>query len=312
MRSTLTRSVLITITILFTASLTFAARQARIKGTIKGVDGKGVSGAKITITCLEQTDFLKVIECRKNGSYSLLLVDATRNYVFTVEADGYVSVERPVKVGAGTTDNVIDIELKTPKQMHEQEAEQLLEQPGYKELEEARVAYEAGDMASAKEKFAAAVEIEPDLIQGWMGLAKIADDNDDPETALAHAKKCLEFDDEALSCLAIAVNATSALGLKEENEQFVSKYQELNPEDPAMLFNEAAGYLNAMDDDKAKPLLEQCLDVDPNFGKCLFEYGMLLLRGGDLEGAKAQLQKYLKVEPEGDDAATAAETIKYL
>jgi tetratricopeptide (TPR) repeat protein len=312
MRSTLTRSVLIIISILFTASLTFAARQARIKGTVKDVEGKGVPGAKITITCVEQGDFLKVVECRKNGTYSLLLVDATRNYVFTVEAEGFVSIEQPVKVGAGTTDNVIDIELKTPTQVNEQETEKLLEQPGYRELEDARLAYEAGDFATAKEKFTAAVEILPDLVQGWMGLAKIADEADDAETALVNAKKCLELDDESISCLAIAVNATSALGLKDENERYVAQYQQLNPEDPAMIFNEAAGFLNAMDDEKAKPLLEQCLDVDPDFAKCLFEYGMLLLRGGDLEGAKTYLQKYLKVEPEGADAATAAETIKYL
>ena len=39
---------------------------------------------------------------------------------------------------------------------------------------------------------------------------------------------------------------------------------------------------------------------------------MLLLRAGDMEGAKAHLQKYLEVAPDGDQAATAEETLKYL
>jgi hypothetical protein len=39
---------------------------------------------------------------------------------------------------------------------------------------------------------------------------------------------------------------------------------------------------------------------------------MLLLRSGDMEGAKAHLEKYLEVAPDGPDAATAQETIKYL
>ena len=39
---------------------------------------------------------------------------------------------------------------------------------------------------------------------------------------------------------------------------------------------------------------------------------MLLLRTGDLEGAKTQLEKYLEVAPDGPDAATASETVKYL
>ena len=71
-------------------------------------------------------------------------------------------------------------------------------------------------------------------------------------------------------------------------------------------------FLNAMDDDQAKPLLEQCLDADPEFPKCLFEYGMVLLRGGDIDGAKAQFEKYLEVAPDGEDATTAAETVKWL
>ena len=90
------------------------------------------------------------------------------------------------------------------------------------------------------------------------------------------------------------------------------RYQELNPDDPTSLFNQAAEYLNALDDDKARPLLEQCLEVDPEFPECLFEYGMVLLRTGDLEGAKGQLNKYLEVAPDGKDATAASETVKYL
>ncbi|MEJ2187827.1 MAG: tetratricopeptide repeat protein [Acidobacteriota bacterium] len=87
----------------------------------------------------------------------------------------------------------------------------------------------------------------------------------------------------------------------------MARYQELNPEDPAILYNEAAVFLNKMDDEGARPLLERCLAVDPSF-----PYGMLLLRTGDMEGAKKHLQKYLEVAPDGADAGTAQETLKYL
>jgi hypothetical protein len=39
---------------------------------------------------------------------------------------------------------------------------------------------------------------------------------------------------------------------------------------------------------------------------------MLLLRTGDMEGAKSHLEKYLEVAPDGPDASMAQETIKYL
>ena len=42
------------------------------------------------------------------------------------------------------------------------------------------------------------------------------------------------------------------------------------------------------------------------------EFSLEMLRSGDMEGAKTKLQRYLEVDPEGPDAATARETIKYL
>ena len=39
---------------------------------------------------------------------------------------------------------------------------------------------------------------------------------------------------------------------------------------------------------------------------------MVLLRGGDIDGAKVHFEKYLEVAPEGEDAPTAAETVKWL
>jgi tetratricopeptide (TPR) repeat protein len=92
----------------------------------------------------------------------------------------------------------------------------------------------------------------------------------------------------------------------------MARYQALNPDDPATLFNQAAEFLNALDDEHARPLLERCLAVDPAFPQCLFEYAMVLLRSGDLGGAKAHLQRYLEVAPDGRDAAAASETVKYL
>ena len=132
------------------------------------------------------------------------------------------------------------------------------------------------------------------------------------EGALAAARKCLEMNPESTQCLAIAINASGDLGDNTARTEYMARYQKLNPEDPTVLFNEAAVLLNNLDDDGARPLLERCLAANPDFPECNFEYGMLLLRAGDMEGAKKHLQKYLEVAPNGSLAPTAEETIKYL
>ena len=68
----------------------------------------------------------------------------------------------------------------------------------------------------------------------------------------------LELDDEANGCLAVAANSAQNLGQTDKHASYITRYQELNPDDPTVLFNEAAVFLNNLDDDGARPLLEKC------------------------------------------------------
>jgi tetratricopeptide (TPR) repeat protein len=293
-------------------SIALAASQARVAGTVVDTAGAPIAGATVVVTCPETPSFRKVLEVNAQGQFKILLLDATKAYVFAAEAPGYSGFEREVKVSVGTMDNQITMELMSLEQTAAAEREAILEQPGYKEHNEGLELLRAGDSAGARAKFAEAVAAVPDLAAAWAGMAEIDFDSGSYQDAFDNAEACLEHDDENVKCVAIAANAARELGDMEVNQRYVERYEELNPDDPTTLFNQAAEFLNALDDDQARPLLEQCLEVDPEFPQCLFEYGMLLLRSGDLEGAKAQLTTYLEVAPDGPDAAAAAETVKYL
>lgn len=295
-----------------TTRLAVAGPQARVGGVVVTSDGTPVAGATITITCEQLPKYHKEITTDDAGEFRVLILDATQVYVFKVSADGYLDYSQEIKVPVGTTNNDFRFELQTPGERAKAAQQEIMEQPGYKQYGEAKELLEAGNAAQARDKLDEALSEVPDLIEALEMMAGIDFESGDNETALATALRCLEIDDESLPCLAVAANAASALGDAEAQAEYLARYQELNPDDPATLFNQAAAFLNKMDDGQARPLLEQCLAVDPDFPKCLFEYGMLLLRSGDLEGAKAQLEHYLEVAPEGPDAATAAETVKYL
>lgn len=309
---------IISTTLVFVAALTiavgsaFAGPQARVSGIVVGTDGAPIAGAKITITSEELPKYLKELETGADGEFKVLLLDATKLYIFNTKADGFLDYSEEIKVAVGTTDNYFTFELSTPSERAAAHQQQVMEQPGYKEYGEAKELLEAGKPAEARARLVDALAEMPDLIEALEVMAGIDFDSGDNELALATAERCLEVDDEALRCLAVASNAASNLGDKEAQASYLARYQELNPDDPATVFNQAAGFLNKMDDENARPLLEECLDIDPTFGKCLFEYGMLLLRTGDLEGAKSALEKYLEFNPDGPDATTASETVKYL
>jgi len=289
-----------------------AGPQARIGGFVVGTDGGPIVGATITITSEALPKYNKVLETDKDGGFKVLILDATNTYLFTVTAPGFLEYKEEIKVAVGTTDNEFTFELSTPEELSKARQQEVMEQPGYKEFGEAQELLEAGKTAEARARLEEALEAMPDLIEALEVMAGIDFDSGDADLALATARRCLEEDDESQKCLAVASNAAGMVGDSEAQAAYLAQYQGLNPDDPATLFNQAAGFLNKMDDEAARPFLEQCLAVDPEFAKCLFEYGMLLLRTGDLEGAKAQFERYLEVAPDGADATTAAETIKYL
>jgi len=311
MRKQLATAVVVALVV--AVSLTASAGpQARVSGRVVDSAGEPIAGATVTITSAELPSYEKVVVTDDHGEFRLLLLDATKVYVFAATAEGFLTYNEEVKVPVGTTDNEFTFTLTTGQERATAREQELLEQPGYKEYGEAKELLEQGQTAAARSKLEAALVARPDLIVASEALATIDYDSGDFALALESSERCLERDDESLTCLAIAANAASNLGNDDAHARYMARYEELNPDDPATIFNHAVVFLNKMDDENARPLLEQCLAADPGFAKCLFEYGMLLLRAGDLEGAKAQLEKYLEVAPDGPDAAAARETVKYL
>jgi len=307
-----TRTVLPAVLSLLVASLAVAGPQARIFGTVVDSAGDPVTGAVITITSEEAPNYEKVIEVEADGGWKALILDATKSYRFHVEAPGYLSYEEAFKVPVGTMDNEFNFTLTTPEERQAEEQEKLLERPGYKQLEAARKLLDAGETAAAVAKLEEAVEAVPDFVPAWVELTQLRYRAGETEAAYESATECLRYDDEALRCVAVAANAAQDLGLAEEHERWMAVYQQLNPDDPATLFNQAVVHINTLDDEAARPLLEACLDADPDFPKCLYEYGLLLLRAGDMTGAKERFERYLEVAPDGEDADTVRETLKYL
>jgi len=289
-----------------------AGTQAKLEGLVTDLGGTPIADATVTITTSEVSSFKKVVRTDKKGEFQALILDATRGYEFLVEAEGFQPQTSPFKVAAGSTDNLFEFKLQTIAQADVSRGIQQLQEPGYKELQEGKKLQAAGNLEAARAKFAEAIAAMPELLEAHLRFTDLSYEAGDMEGALAAARACLDLDPESIQCLAIAINSAGDLGEEAARAEFMARYQKLNPNDPTILFNDAAVFLNNLDDEGARPLLERCLDADPDFPECNFEYGMLLLRSGDMEGAKRHLQKYIEVAPDGPLAATAEETIKYL
>ncbi len=291
---------------LLVPSLLLAQAQGRVKGVVTdAATGKPIPGAKIVITCPDIANFHKELTTDAQGEYATLIVDATRQYLFHVEAQGYQPIEQMNKPRIGGQTAEFNFPLRNLQDLQVQAQKQALDQPGIKQVREAQEYLDAGKVAEARAKFAEAVQLKPDLYVGWLGLGDIdqkAGKNDD---ALADAEKCLALKPEFPQCLALAMNAALAKGDKEGYERYTARYKAANPSDPSLYYNEAVPLLNKGDFAAARPLLEKAVAVDPNYADALYQLGTVYASLGDNAKAKEVLEKFLAVAPNHKDAATA-------
>src|SRR5262245_41596910 len=80
----------------------YAQGQGRILLTIVDQNNAPLADVKITITSPE-FKFKQEKHTDKKGQVSILLLDATRQYVMLIEKDGYLPLEQPVKPQIGET-----------------------------------------------------------------------------------------------------------------------------------------------------------------------------------------------------------------
>jgi hypothetical protein len=84
---------LATTAILVCAALSWAGPQARVGGVVLDSAGNPIPTATINVTSPDQDSFEKSAEVHANGTFKMLILDATRRYVFHVIAPGSLEQE---------------------------------------------------------------------------------------------------------------------------------------------------------------------------------------------------------------------------
>lgn len=293
-------------------SLAAAQAHGRVKGTVVDSHGKPITHATITVTCPDIAMFHRELKVDRDGIFTLAVVDATREYLFLVEAEGYQGIKRFEKPLIGGQTLEVEFVLASATELAAAAEQEVLDAPGVKQLREARDLIEAGKRAEARTKLAEGIAAKPDLYLLYLELGNLDLQDGRFADALANAETCLRHQQMVVPCLGLAANSAQKLGDAEKHARYMELYTIANPDDPNVLFNEAVAKLNARDDAGARPILEQVVQLDPKHPDGLYQLGMVFLRSGDSAKAKEFLERFLAVAPAHGEAATAREMLKYL
>lgn len=290
----------------FTANL-FAVGEARLTGKVTDAEGNPLADVKITAKAMSGKNFSQSFKTNAKGEYAIFLIDGTLQYEFTYEKEGYSGFKEVAKLKLVPEKNIRDIKLNKGGAVVAPAGEAVVD-PAVVAYNEGVMLIKADDEAGAVAKFEESVKINPDLTAGHIALAKIYAKEEKWDKAIEAGEKVVAINPEDGEINTILAQAYEKKG----NSAKAAEYKTKAPANPRLLFNDAAKLINAGKPADAEPLLRQAVELDPEYAQAHYELGMLLAGLSKNADAKAHLQKYIDLEPNGKDVATAKEMMKYI
>ena len=291
------------------AGSAFAGSEARMQGKVlDGATKLPIADAEIKLEAIEGKTVRQSVKTKKDGTYAVFVLDGTIRYKYTVSAPGYDPYEETVKMKLGESEKKDFTLLKVGSKGTASAAAVAKVDATVEAYNQGAALANAGDIDGAIKKFEEAVAAKPDMLAAWGALAKTQLRQKNYAKAVEAAGKVLDIDDSDMDMLSVQHQAYTALGDKAN----AAKVAEKLPKNANALFNDAAKAINAGNDADAEKLLQQAIAADGNFAQAHYELGMIYVRGGKSAEAKAALTKYLELDPNGKDAATAKEMLKYV
>lgn len=304
MRKTVVLSLLLALVV---AANAFAGAEARMSGKlIDAGTKKPIANGIVKFEAIEGKTVKGEAKSKADGSFALFVLDGTIQYKFTYMADGYAPFEEVLKLKTGgTTEKEVELFQGSGKPG----APVIMKiDPTVEIYNEGAKLNSEGDTAGALAKFEASVAAKPDFLAGWSAIAKVSLKTKNYPRAIEAAKKVLDVDDSDTDMWGVLYQVYTATGDKAN----AAIAQKKLPANAALIFNDAVHALNARNYEEAQKLLEQAVALPDCPARAHYELGILYIGANRTADAKAQLTKYIELDPQGKDVASVKEMLKYL
>jgi Flp pilus assembly protein TadD len=313
MRTHLIRGVLALVVALGLAAPTAAQSTGMVKGKVVDAKGAPVEGAKILIEFAEGVNRKNETKSNKKGEFIQIGL-FPGNYKVTASKEGVGAQMFEVRVRIGAAAEV-NFQLSPQAGMSEEDkkktaalqgalttGETLLKEGKHDEaiakfneailvLPACHVCYYYIGMANTQKQqhaeaeaaYKKAIEVKPDFVEAYNALAGVYNSQKKYDEALAMSAKAAEL-----------AGAGGGGG------------------NAAAIYNQGVSLWNAQKFAEAKAQFEKAVALDPNMAEAWYQLGMANLNTGDMNGAVAAFEGYLKAAPNGPKAAEAKSIIAQL
>lgn len=283
----------------------------RVEGTVTSADGRPLAGARVTFHLLDDRSIAPPpLTTDGQGAFSLVgLRDG--NWVVRADAEDYYADVVLAGVAERGVSPAIAIVLQ-PVPREERYTEARVR--AYQLLEKGDELATAGRLQDAREQYEKALaELEPpDRGVALAAIAVTYVEEGNLEEARRLLEKALEVDPSQKISLETLAAIMAERGRAKQAAEVLAILGKDEPVAGATLIGIAVTYYNRGQPEAAKPFLDRAIAQDTGVAEPYYFRGLVDLSLGDTAAARADLEAYLKREPDGTHAADAVEYLGYL
>jgi len=306
------RQISYAILLLLFVSQAWAVPTGRVRGTVKGPDGKPLE--KVTITFQSSGEKPQKYTAVTNAKGEYIHIGISPGpYRITPSKEGYTPVEYgyiDATIGLSDKPFVADFKMApvaaqgTLEQKTDQEPEQIKEAKlGVSLLNE-------GKLDEAIAAFNKALAIDPDLASAHYNLAITYEKKDQPEEARKHFQETIRIKPDFGEAYQAVGDSLMAAKKFEEASGYLVKATELMPESYAAFYNLGVSYSNSGKYAEAESAYRKATQISPNEPVAHYQLAMSLLGQSKNAEAKSEFQKYLELNPNAADKQEVLDLIK--
>ena len=169
-----------------------------------------------------------------------------------------------------------------------------------KKFPEARAIYE-----SVLAKYPQAYQVEPLIARTYYGEKQF-------DRAIEHLKIAVEKNPAGIENTLLLGNILIEQGRAEEGRQVLASVDDAAVKDPTTFVNVGISLLNQNKPDEALGYFEKAIARFPQSGDAYYYRALVRLQKSDMEGAKADLKRFLELAPNAPEAAAARKALEQI
>jgi len=281
----------------------------RIKGTVVDEAGKAVSGAKVTITLVDNDSVKREAVTDKKGEWAIIGLGTTQ-WTLDAAAEGYLPTTMGISVKQLERNPAITVTLRkagaSGRPVTQDDATLVL-------IEQAGQLFSAGNFDGALATFRQILTENPELYQINISIGDCLREKGEIDSALETYAGVLEqAKADSQNGKQMTAKALARIGechiIKgdfETAQGFFKQSIEAFPEDEVLAYNVGEIYFSNQKLDEAITYFSLAAKIKPGWSDAYYKLGLAYLNKADYEMARLNLSKVLELEPEGDRAAIA-------